>query len=84
MGSNTPPRAGLTLRGGFSSDPGRKVAYRILRNGRATRWILGPELEWDLPRPGVYRVEVYTYSARVGDVFFRLKPWIFANPIGVL
>jgi len=84
LGSNVAPRTGLTLRGGFSSDPGRNVAYRILRNGRAIRWILGPELEWALPRPGVYRVEVYTYSARVGDVFFRLKPWIFANSIGVL
>jgi hypothetical protein len=84
MGSNAAPLAGLTLRGGFSSDPERKVAYRILRNGRETRWIQGPELEWALPRRGVYRVEVYTYSARIGDVFFRLKPWIFANPIGVL
>ena len=64
-------------------DTGRKVVYRILRNGRVVEWVLGPELEWKLPRSGYFRVEVYTYSARVGNTFVRLRPWIFANPIGL-
>jgi len=83
MGADVPAISGMALRGGFETDPRRKVAYRILRNGRDATWILGPELEWALPRPGLYRVEVYTYSARVGNVFFRLKPWIFANPMRI-
>ncbi len=83
MGADVPARSGMVLRGGFEEAPGRKVVYRIVRNGREVEWILGPELEWEPPRAGLYRVEVYTFGARVGNVFFRLKPWIFANPIGL-
>lgn len=84
MGADVPARAGMVLRAGFDGTPGRKVAYRILRNGREMEWVLGPELEWEPTRPGFYRVEVYSYGARFGDVFFRLKPWIFTNPIGLM
>ncbi|MFC1574882.1 hypothetical protein ACFL3Z_02260 [Gemmatimonadota bacterium] len=83
MGGDGPPFGRMILRGGFAQDPGRKVAYRILRNGREMAWILGPELEWAPPRLGIYRVEVYTYSARVGSTFFRLRPWLFSNAIGL-
>jgi hypothetical protein len=65
-------------------DPGRKVVYRIVRNGRAVEWVRGPELEWETVRPGFHRVEVYTYGARIGNWYFRLKPWIFTNPIGLM
>ena len=41
----------------------------------------GPDLEWDPQGPGIYRVEVYTYSARLGTLVFRLRPWIFGNPV---
>ena len=84
MGAEAPARAGMVLRGGFEEDPGRKVVYRVLRNGREVEWVLGPELEWEPVRSGFHRVEVYTYGARMGDVFFRLKPWIFSNPIGLI
>jgi len=84
MGADVTDWAGIVLRGGFEEDPGRKVAYRILRNGREVEWILGPALEWKPTRGGHYRVEVYSYGARMGNVFFRLKPWIFANPIGLM
>jgi hypothetical protein len=47
-------------------------------------WVEGPELEWAPPRAGLFRVEVYRYGARVGNVFLRVKPWIFANPIGLM
>jgi hypothetical protein len=83
MGADVPAQGAMVLRGGFEDDPGRKVVYRILRNGRAMEWVLGPDLEWKLPRSGYFRVEVYTYTARIGDTFVRLRPWIFANPIGL-
>jgi 3-deoxy-D-manno-octulosonic-acid transferase len=73
----------VLLRCGFDSDPGSKVAYRILRNGQEVEWVLGPDLEWAVTEPGVYRVEVYRYSLRLGETFFRLRPWIFANPVGL-
>ena len=83
MGADVPAQLGMVLRAGFEEDPGRKVVYRILRNGHDMEWVLGPELEWSPPRGGMYGVEVYSYSARVGNTFFRLRPWIFANPIGL-
>lgn len=83
MGADAQARSGVRLRAGFEDDPGRKVVYRILMNGREREWVLGPELEWEPGRPALYRVEVYTYAARVGSVFFRLKPWVFANPVGL-
>jgi hypothetical protein len=83
MGADVPARSGIRLRGGFEEDPGRKLLYRIMENGREREWVMGPELEWEALRPALYRVEVYTYSARIGNIFFRLKPWIFANPVGL-
>ena len=83
MGADVPAQTGMVLRAGFEEDPGRKVVYRILRNGHEMEWVLGPELEWRPARSGVYRVEVYSYGARFGNTFFRLRPWIFANPIGL-
>ncbi len=82
-GADLPFRGGLYLRAGFTEDPGRKVLYRVLRNHREEAWLRGPEMEWELWRPGFYRVEVYTFSARVGDTFVRLRPWIFSNPVGL-
>lgn len=84
MGADVLFSGRAVLRGGFEEDPGRKVVYRILRDGAEMEWVSGPDLEWETPGPGIYRVEVYSYGARVGDLFFRFKPWIFANPIGLL
>ena len=83
MGADAPAQPDQVLRGGFEGDPGAKVAFRILRDGLEEGWILGPELEWEVSVPGVYRVEVYRYSLRLGQIFVRLRPWIFANPIGL-
>jgi 3-deoxy-D-manno-octulosonic-acid transferase len=86
MGEEVPFRAGDLLRAGFSGE-GReevgRVVYRIMRNGEEVTWTLGPDLDWEPPSPGFYRVEVYRYSARVGSLFFRLRPWIFTNPVGL-
>ena len=73
----------LVLRGGFATEPGRKVAYRVIRNGQEKAWVLGPDLEWQVPSPGFYRVEVYTYHLRLGHVFVGLRTWIFSNPIAL-
>ena len=81
MGSTLPFASNLRLRAGFQQAPGKKLLYRVLRNGEERVWISGPELEWNPQGPGIYRVEVYTYSARLGSVFFRLRPWIFGNPV---
>jgi len=83
MGSDAPITSGMVLRGGFQKDPERKVVYRILRDGAEMEWVLGPDLEWSVPGTGVYRVEVYSFGSRMGQLFLRLKPWIFANPIGL-
>jgi 3-deoxy-D-manno-octulosonic-acid transferase len=81
MGGATQYGEGVILRAGFEEDPERKLLYRIVMDGEAVAWTLGPELEWRAPGPGLYRVEVYSYSARIGDTIFRLRPWIFGNPI---
>jgi hypothetical protein len=81
MGGNGPASKEVVLRGGFQGGAGRKVVFRVLRNGTEVAWIRGPEMEWEPPGPGIYRVEVYTYGGRLGDIFFRLRPWIFANPM---
>ena len=72
------------LRAGFRGSWLQNTVYRIVRDGREVAWVLDSELEWPIPGPGHYRVEVYRYGARVGNVFFRLRPWIFANPVVVL
>ena len=59
------------------------MAYRVMKNGEEVGWWRGPELEWEVPGPGIYRVEVYRYSLRLGDTLFRLRPWIFSNPLEV-
>jgi hypothetical protein len=66
---------------GTGTGPGGKLLYRILRNGEELAWIPAGELEWRPEEPGIYRVEVHTYGARVGNLFLRLRPWIFANPV---
>ncbi len=81
MGSSAPFTEGTLLRAGFEAGPGRKLLYRVLRNGEEADWVLGSELEWRPAEAGLYRVEVYAYSARLGKLFFRLRPWIFANPV---
>ncbi len=58
-----------------------RVVYRVVRNGRTAAWVRGPTLEWPVPAPGSYRVEVYRYRLRLGDWFAGFRPWIFANPI---
>ena len=84
MGSSAPLTGQTVLRAGFEGHSGGKRLYRILRNGREVAWMKGGELQWRPSTPGVYRVEVYTYTAHLGGIFFRLRPWIFSNPVDLL
>ena len=84
MGSSAPLTDQTVLRAGFEGDPGGRRLYRILRNGREVVWMQGGEMQWLPSTPGVYRVEVYTYTAHLGGIFFRLRPWIFSNPVELL
>lgn len=81
MGGTAPFVPGARLRAGFDGGSGRRLLYRIVRNGEEAGWVLGDDLEWKPDGPGTYRVEVYTYSAHLGSVFVRLRPWIFGNPV---
>jgi 3-deoxy-D-manno-octulosonic-acid transferase len=83
MGSADAFTEGMFLRAGFARDPAGRLLYRVLRNGLESGWYRGEELEWPLPGPGIYRVEVYRYWARVGGLFLRLRPWILSNPLEV-
>lgn len=71
---------GLRLEAGFATDPGR-VAYRVVRDGREVGWWRGPNLSWAVAGPGVHRIELHKYSARVGALVWNLRPWIFVNPV---
>lgn len=81
MGEVVPYMPGMTLRAGFPTSPRAHLAYRVLQNGTEVARIQGPDLEWALPGPGLFRVEVYSYAARLGSLSLDLQPWIFTNPI---
>ncbi|UCC83295.1 MAG: PHP domain-containing protein [Gemmatimonadota bacterium] len=68
------------LRAGFWGGPRDRLIYRVVRDGEHRAWVSGAELAWPLDEPGVYRVEVYRYTVRVGPLTWNLRPWIFANP----
>lgn len=71
---------GQFLRAGFWGGPTERLIYRVVRDGEHRAWVSGAELAWPLDEPGVYRVEVYRYTLRLGPLTWNLRPWIFANP----
>ena len=80
--ASPPSESGLRLKAGFEADAGR-IAYRVLHDGREVGWRRGPELNWPTTVTGLYRVEVYRYSARVGKLLWNPRAWIFTNPVEV-
>ncbi len=56
--------------------PIRQSEIRIIKNGRLACRCSGPELNYRVPAPGVYRAEVYYRPFRG-----KARPWIYANPI---
>ncbi len=70
----------LYLRAGFWGGPSERLLYRVMLDGEHSAWVSGAELAWPISEPGIYRVEVYRYTLRVGHLTWNLRPWIFANP----
>jgi hypothetical protein len=70
----------LVLRAGFWGGPRDRLLYRVVRDGTSLAWVRGPELAWPIREPGLYRVEAYRYTLRVGSLVWDLRPWIFGNP----
>jgi hypothetical protein len=54
---------------------------RLYRNGVLVASARGGRLEYEATEPGAYRVEVFLYRRRLGNLCFGAKPWIFSNPI---
>lgn len=75
---------GTVLRAAFRVPPRERLAYRVMRDGREVAFLRGMELDWPVPGPGIYRLEVYRFGARIGSLFMGLRPWIFTNPIELL
>ncbi|MEX2526170.1 MAG: hypothetical protein WEA09_00915 [Gemmatimonadota bacterium] len=91
-GEAGPFRPGGVLRAGWPLDEGGEAAavhrgddllFRVMRNGVQEGWWEGRELHIPLQRPGVYRVEVYRRTLRLGRWSWGLSPWIVSNPVWV-
>jgi hypothetical protein len=84
MGAEVVVKPGLRLTTTQVRPDGDSLLFRVFRDGLPIGNFRGGALDIPAELPGVYRIEVYRYSARLGDVFYNLRPWIFANPIRVL
>ena len=76
--SGSPPALVLT-----AQSPRTRSMVRLYKDGRLVAAARGGRLDYAVRGPGVYRVEVFLYKRRVGNVCFGAKPWIFSNPIYV-
>lgn len=61
--------------------PRSRSFIRLYRNGEVIASGRGGWLEHKVTEPGAYRVEVYLYRRRLGNICYGTKPWIFSNPI---
>ncbi|HHX86856.1 MAG TPA: PHP domain-containing protein [Firmicutes bacterium] len=59
--------------------PSRRSLIRVIAGGKLVCQSGGQNLSYQVPGPGIYRVEVY-YRPRLG----RPRPWIYSNPIYIL
>jgi hypothetical protein len=63
--------------------PRTRSIIRLFRNGCLVASSRGGRLDYVVAAPGTYRIEVYLYRHRIGNVCFSAKPWIFSNPIRI-
>lgn len=63
--------------------PRTRSFIRLYRNGRLISSARGGRLDYPVKDAGVYRVEVFLYRRRIGNLCFGARPWIFSNPIYV-
>jgi hypothetical protein len=61
--------------------PRTRSFVRLYRNGALVASARGGRLEYETTEPGAYRVEVFLYRYRLGNLCIGAKPWIFSNPI---
>ena len=83
IGAGAEWQSEMELRAGFPGRSRGRLFYRVVKDGQPLAWLRGQELAWPVTSPGVFRVEVYRYTLRLGPVVWGLRPWIFANPIRV-
>lgn len=75
---------GMVLRAELPGERTRRLEYRVVRNGETAARVRGRKLAWEIPRSGVYRVEVYRYTLAAGPLTWNRRPWIFSNPVHLL
>jgi len=73
-------RPGIML---TAQSPRTRSLVRLYKDGRQVAAARGGRLEYAVTEPGVYRVEVFLYRYRLGNLCLGAKPWIFSNPIYV-
>jgi hypothetical protein len=81
--SVTLPPAGEASIRLIAQAPKTRSIVRLYRNGRLVAAARGGRLEHEVVEPGAYRVEVFLYRRRLGNICFGARPWIFSNPIYV-
>ena len=85
MGAAVPWRVGTRLAVRLPATESR-APIRILRDGREAAWLEGrggEVVDWPLPGPGRYRVEVFKPGWKAGALRFGFRPWIVSNPVAV-
>lgn len=75
MGEETPWQEDLYL---AVRCPARRSKIRIIKNGQLAGRGNGPEMNYRVSEPGVYRAEAY-----YRPFWRKARPWIYANPIYV-
>ncbi len=64
-----------------AQSPRTRSLVRLYKDGRLVAAARGGRLDYAVRAPGVYRVEVFLYKHRLGNLCLGAKPWIFSNPI---
>jgi hypothetical protein len=64
---------------------GRKpLLVRVVGDGRERAWLEAPAgaaVAWNVPEPGVYRVEVHRAGRRLGPLRWNRRPWLLSNTV---
>jgi hypothetical protein len=81
MGGTTAFEPGLRLATTVVEPAGGPLLIRVIRDGKQIGYYRGNALDWPADEPGVYRIEIYRYGWHLGDMYYNLRPWIFANPV---
>jgi hypothetical protein len=67
----------------IAHSPLPKTLIRLYHKGRVVAASVDSYLSYTPTERGAYRVEMYRYAGKVGNLFLGLRPWVFANPIYV-